>query len=94
MADQAKWGLVIDMDRCNGCTVCITACNMENNIPFVGEDDASYGRSMQWIRVERSWEGEYPGLASHFMPVICQQCGVAPCGPVCPVYAAQPGGAD
>ena len=87
MADQAKWGLVIDMDRCNGCTVCITACNMENNIPFVGEDDASYGRSMQWIRVERSWEGEYPELASHFMPVMCQQCGVAPCEPVCPVYA-------
>lgn len=87
MTDQPKWGLVIDMDRCNGCTVCITACSMENNVPYVGEDDAGYGRSMQWIRVERYWEGEYPNLVVRFMPVMCQQCGVAPCEPVCPVYA-------
>ncbi len=87
MTEQPKWGLVIDMDRCNGCTVCITACSMENNVPFVGEDDAGYGRSMQWIRIERYWEGQYPNLVMRFMPVMCQQCGVAPCEPVCPVYA-------
>ena len=87
MAEQPKWGMVIDLDRCNGCTVCVTACSMENNVPYVGEDDAGYGRSMQWIRIERYWEGEYPNLISRFMPVMCQQCGLAPCEPVCPVYA-------
>ena len=87
MGDPAKWGMVIDLDRCNGCTVCVTACSMENNVAHVGESDAGYGRSMQWIRIERYWEGEYPNIVSRFMPVMCQQCGNAPCEPVCPVYA-------
>jgi Fe-S-cluster-containing dehydrogenase component len=87
MTEKAKWGLVIDMDRCNGCSACITACAMENNVPYVGESDAGYGRSMQWIRIERYWEGEYPNITVHFMPILCQQCGAAPCEPVCPVFA-------
>jgi molybdopterin-containing oxidoreductase family iron-sulfur binding subunit len=44
---------------------------------------------MQWIRIERLWEGEYPEVkATPFQPVLCQQCGHAPCEPVCPVYAS------
>jgi molybdopterin-containing oxidoreductase family iron-sulfur binding subunit len=42
---------------------------------------------MPWIRIERYWEGEYPNLIVRFTPIMCQQCGVAPCEPVCPVYA-------
>jgi Fe-S-cluster-containing dehydrogenase component len=87
-AQPAKWGLVIDLDRCNGCQACVTACSLENNIPYVGEDDAGYGRSMQWIRIERYWVGEYPNVMARFRPVMCQQCGRAPCEPVCPVFAS------
>lgn len=83
----AKWGMVIDLDRCNGCQACVTACSMENNVPFVGEEDAAYGRSMAWIRIIRYWEGEYPEVRTGFMPIMCQQCGEAPCEPVCPVFA-------
>ena len=43
------WGMVIDQDLCTGCQACVAACAMENNIPFVGEVDAGYGRSIQWI---------------------------------------------
>jgi molybdopterin-containing oxidoreductase family iron-sulfur binding subunit len=61
---------------------------MENNIPFVGEEEAAYGRQMNWMRVERLWDGEYPEVKTEYQPVMCQQCGSAPCEPVCPVFAS------
>lgn len=85
---RGRWGMVIDQDICTGCQACVVACAMENNVPFVGEEDAGYGRSMHWMRVERFWEGEYPNIKmTHYQPVMCQQCGSAPCEPVCPAFA-------
>ena len=54
------WAMVVDVDRCTGCEACVVACHAENNIPTVGDDQASRGRAMHWIRVERYWEGEFP----------------------------------
>lgn len=89
---SGKWGMVIDQDICTGCQACVAACVMENNTSFIGdvrEDDVAYGRSMQWIRIERYWEGEYPKVTmTDYQPMMCQQCGNAPCEPVCPVYAS------
>jgi Fe-S-cluster-containing dehydrogenase component len=85
--EQRQWGMVIDMNLCTGCNACMAACAMENNIPWVGEEDAGYGRTMNWIRLQRYWEGEYPQVAPSYQPVMCQQCGRAPCEPVCPVFA-------
>jgi Fe-S-cluster-containing dehydrogenase component len=86
---QHKWGMVIDQYLCTGCQACVTACAMENNVPFVGESDAGYGRSMQWIQVQRFWESSYPTVRmTPFQPVMCHQCGHAPCEPVCPVFAS------
>ena len=83
------WGMVIDQDICTGCQACVAACAMENNIPFVGEEDAAIGRSMQWIRIERFWQGEFPEVKmTPYQPMLCQQCHKAPCEPVCPVFAS------
>jgi molybdopterin-containing oxidoreductase family iron-sulfur binding subunit len=48
-----RWGMVIDNDRCNGCSACIVACAGENNVPAVGEANAIRHREMVWIRIER-----------------------------------------
>jgi molybdopterin-containing oxidoreductase family iron-sulfur binding subunit len=83
-----RWGMVIDLDRCTGCEACVVACHAENNIRISGQDEAAQGRAINWIRIERYWEGEYPNVSAKFMPVLCQHCGNAPCEPVCPVYAS------
>ena len=83
-----QWGMVIDLDRCTGCEACVVACHAENNIASVSPEEAARGRTMHWIHVERYWEGEYPNVRARFRPVLCQQCGAAPCEPVCPTYAS------
>jgi Fe-S-cluster-containing dehydrogenase component len=83
-----KWEMVIDLDRCTGCEACVVACRAENNVRVSGEEEAAQGRAINWIRIERYWEGDYPDVKVRFMPVLCQHCGNAPCEPVCPVYAS------
>jgi Fe-S-cluster-containing dehydrogenase component len=84
-----KWGMVIDQDLCTGCQACVTACAMENNLSYVEEADAGYGRTMHWVHIERFWDGEYPHVKNtSYQPVLCQHCEHAPCEPVCPVFAS------
>ncbi len=75
-ASENRFGMAIDLDACNGCGKCILACNKENNVPLVTEDEAARGRFMHWI--------EMRGGA----PFMCAHCGDAPCEKVCPTGAA------
>lgn len=84
---EPRWAITVDLDRCTGCQACVVACQSENNVPAVGEDETAKGRWLHWIHIERYWEGEYPNIKARFMPVMCQQCSQAPCEPVCPVFA-------
>ena len=51
-----KWGMAVDIDKCNGCQACVIACQSENNIPINTEDNFKDARGIEWIRVETaSW---------------------------------------
>ncbi|MCZ6531698.1 MAG: 4Fe-4S dicluster domain-containing protein [SAR324 cluster bacterium] len=85
--DPYRWGMVVDTDRCTGCSACAAACYAENNLPVVGKERVFLGREMSWLRLDRFLEGEGDSYKTLMQPMFCQQCGNAGCEPVCPVYA-------
>jgi Fe-S-cluster-containing dehydrogenase component len=88
--EHPRWAMAIDLAKCTGCSACVTACYAENNLATVGEELVTRRRQMSWLRIERYYTGgeEEGPVGAVVVPMLCQQCGNAPCEPVCPVYAA------
>ena len=79
---SVRYGMIIDVDRCNGCGACMVACAVENNVPPAAPN-ATDRTGITPIRVFRIEHGG-------FIPVLCQHCGnEPPCVSVCPQQAVE-----
>ncbi|MFO1466408.1 MAG: 4Fe-4S dicluster domain-containing protein [Steroidobacteraceae bacterium] len=87
---MAKYGMVIDVDRCVGCYACWIACFDEHvsvdHMPIAAPQPESGHR---WMDVKPIEQGVYPRVHNKYMPLPCLMCEDAPCmkvGPEGAVY--------
>ncbi len=71
----AQYGMVIDLERCDGCLECVMACKEENGL----------SDGVLWPYVFAYAEPE--DVDPRFLVRVCQHCTRAPCVMVCPTAA-------
>jgi molybdopterin-containing oxidoreductase family iron-sulfur binding subunit len=84
--ENYRWAMVVDLDKCVGCSACSVGCYAENNLGITGEQRIAEGREMAWLQIQR-YEDPQDREKTTFLPMLCQHCDNAPCESVCPVYA-------
>jgi len=85
--EMARWGMVIDLDKCVGCQACTIACKEENNIPHGSPQEQKRRTEIYWNKVIAVSNGKYPTVSIDFIPMPCMHCNNAPCVTVCPAKA-------
>ena len=74
---MAKYAMVIDLQRCIGCSACIIACKNENNI----------SKDIYWCDSQTETKGSFPNLEYEYKTTMCNHCEDAPCINACPTEA-------
>ncbi|MHB9288168.1 4Fe-4S ferredoxin N-terminal domain-containing protein [Halobacteriales archaeon Cl-PHB] len=73
--DGTRWGMVINLDNCDGCLECVAACKSLHGT----------SKGAHWMYV-MAYEEPNQGHENFFVRT-CMHCGDAPCEKVCPVGA-------
>ncbi|MCK4501237.1 4Fe-4S dicluster domain-containing protein [Candidatus Babeliales bacterium] len=84
---MARWGMVIDLDKCTGCQECTIACKEENNVPYGSPEEQKRRQDSFWHKVIAASEGEYPSVNIEMVPMPCMHCDNPACVQVCPAIA-------
>jgi Fe-S-cluster-containing dehydrogenase component len=75
-----KYGMIIDVTRCNGCYNCFLACRDE----FYGNDYPGYSAAQpfsgqHWVEVIERERGQYPKVKVAYTVIPCMQCEKPSC---------------
>lgn len=73
-----RYAMAIDTKKCVGCSDCVVACQIENNVPE--------GYCRDWVT--ETVEGNYPELFLELRSERCNHCDNAPCVRCCPTGAS------
>ena len=73
--EGTQWGMVIDLEQCDGCLSCVVACAEEHN----------WEQGANWMYV-LDYEDD-ASTGHHRLVRPCQHCTDAPCEKVCPTTA-------
>src|SRR5881275_2723192 len=86
---SARYGMVIDLDRCTGCGSCMMACAAENNVPALPQATARTGLTPLLVR--KVSDGNHDeSRREAFIPIMCMHCEHdTPCVKVCPQQAVE-----
>ena len=77
---MARYGMVIDITRCNGCYNCFLSCRDE----YCGNDYPPYSLAQPmsghfWMKIVERERGKYPKVKVAYTPMPCMQCDDAQC---------------
>jgi Fe-S-cluster-containing dehydrogenase component len=80
---STKYGILVNIEECLGCGVCVIACKQENGLP-PNTDDVPGTRGIAWNQVLGLLEGVYPDLSMYYLYLHCMHCENPPCIGSCP----------
>lgn len=74
---MSRYAMVIDLQRCTGCSSCSISCKNENNV----------SEGIYWSGKITETSGTFPNVRFHYIPTLCNHCEDAPCVRGCPTRA-------